>query len=91
MVSQLSSDVKAVYRATRFTVTKDTWPPEQPKEYTPLVLLHHEDEHTKGHISTISQALHSGAISEVASANSTTTQISKILAPLETGDKAQII
>ena len=70
MVSQLSGNVKAVYKATRFSVAKDTWPPEQPKEFTPLVLLHHEDEHTIKDVTTITKAIHKGAISDVVSATS---------------------
>ena len=70
MVSQLSGNVKAVYKATRFSVAKDAWPPEQPKEYTPLVLLHHEDEGTIKDVITITKALHKGAISDVVSATS---------------------
>ena len=70
LVIQLSGNVKAVYKATRFSVAKDTWPPEQPKEYTPLVLLHHEDEHTIKDVTTITKALHKGAISDVVSATS---------------------
>ena len=68
VVYQLSCHVKAVYKATRFTVAKDTWPPEQPKEFTPLVLLHHEDEHSMEHVTAITKALHTGAISDVISA-----------------------
>ena len=70
VVSQLSNHVKAVYKATRFSVTKDTWPPEQPKEFTPLVLLHHEDEHSMRDVTTVTEALHSGAISDIISATS---------------------
>ena len=70
MVSQLSSQVKAVYKATRFSVTKDTWPPEQPKEFTPLVLLHHEDEHSMRDVTIVTEALHSGAISDIISVTS---------------------
>ena len=69
-VIQLSDHVKAVYKATRFNVAKDTWPPEQPKEFTPLVLLHHEDEHSMKDVTTITKALHTGAISDVISASS---------------------
>ena len=68
VVHQLSSHVKAIYKATRFTVAKDTWPPEQPKEFTPLVLLHHEDEHSMKSVTAITKALHTGAISDVISA-----------------------
>ena len=70
VVTQLSCHVKAVYKATRFTVAKDTWPPEQPREFTPLVLLHHEDEHTMRDVTMVTEALHSGAISDVISATS---------------------
>ena len=70
VVSQLSGNVKAVYKATRLSVTKDTWPPEQPKEFTPLVLLHHEDEQSIKDVTTITKALHRGAISEVITATS---------------------
>ena len=70
VVTQLSCHVKAVYKATRFTVAKDTWPPEQPREFTPLVLLHHEDEHSMRAVTIVTEALHSGAISDVISATS---------------------
>ena len=70
VVSQLSGNVKAVYKATRFSVAKDTWPPDQPSEFTPLVLLHHEDEQSITQVTTITKALHRGAISEVVSATS---------------------
>ena len=68
VVSQLSGNVKAVYKATRFSVAKDTWPPDQPKEFTPLVLLHCEDEQSITQVTTITKALHRGAISDVVSA-----------------------
>ena len=68
VVSQLSGNVKAVYKDTRFSVAKDTWPPDQPKEFTPLVLLHREDEQSITQMTTITKALHRGAISDVVSA-----------------------
>ena len=70
VVSQLSGNVKAVYKATRFSVAKDTWPPDQPTEFTPLVLLHREDEQSITQVTTITKALHRGAISDVVSATS---------------------
>ena len=71
VVSQLSGNVKAVYKATRFSVAKDTWPPDQPKEYTPLVLLHREDEQSITQVTMITKALHRGAINDVVSATTT--------------------
>ena len=70
MVSQLSGNVKAIYKATRFSVAKDTWPPDQPSEFTPLVLLHRQDEQSITQVTTITKALHRGAISDVVSATS---------------------
>ena len=70
VVYQLSSNIKAVYKATRFSVAKDTWPPEQPNEFTPLVLLYHEDEQSMEHVTSVTKALNTGAISDVISATS---------------------
>ena len=70
VVSQLSGNVKAVYKAMRFSVAKDIWPPDQPSEFTPLVLLHREDEQSITQVTTITKALHRGAISDVVSATS---------------------
>ena len=70
VIYQLSSNIKAVYKATRFSVVKDTWPPEQPNEFTPLVLLHHEDEHSMEHVTAINKALNTGAIDDVISVTS---------------------
>ena len=70
VIMMLSNHAKAVYKATRFTVSKETWPPEEAKEYTPLLLLHHEDEYSINDVTTIIKALHSGAISDVVSATS---------------------
>ena len=69
-VSQLSGNVKAVYKVTRFSVAKDTWPPEQPKEYTPLVLLHHEEEQLMEDVTTITKALRRGDIDVVTATSS---------------------
>ena len=67
VVYQLSSNIKAIYKATRFSVAKDTWPPEQPKEFTPLVLLHHEHEQSMEHVTARTKAINTGAISDVVS------------------------
>ena len=45
-VSQLSTYVKKIYKAKRFNVT-DTWPPELPNVFIPLLLLCREDKNTK--------------------------------------------
>ena len=93
VVSQLSGNVKAVYKATRLSVAKDTWPPDQPKEFTPLVLLHREDKQSITQVTTIKcPELHSyDEPGEALKASKATTDISEILAPLEVNDKVQTI
>ena len=65
MVTKLSNHVKAIYKVTRFRIAKDAWPPEQPKEFTPLVLLHHEDEYSMKEATTATKVVHSGAITDL--------------------------
>jgi len=38
---------KEVYIRTRFLIDKQVWPPEQPKEFSPLALIHHKGRRTK--------------------------------------------
>ena len=70
VVSQLSRHVKGVYKQTRFDVGKDTWPPEQPKDFTPVVLVHYEEQRTMKDVNIITKAVHTGHISDVISAAS---------------------
>ena len=70
VVSQLSRHVKGVYKQTRLDVGKDTWPPEQPKDFTPVVLVHYEEQRTMKDVNIITKAVHTGHISDVISAAS---------------------
>ena len=70
VISQLSSHVKGVYKATRFSTAKDTWPPEKLKGFISLALLHHKGEHTMTDITAIAEALQVSGISDVMSATS---------------------
>ena len=70
VVSQLSRHVKGIYKQTRLDVGKDTWPPEQPKDFTPVVLVHYEEQRTTKDVNIITKAVHTGHISDVISAAS---------------------
>jgi len=48
----------------------DTWPPEQSKDFTPVVLVHYEEQRTMKNINIITEAVHTGHISDVISAAS---------------------
>ena len=43
----LASHVRRVCRHTsyRFPVDKYNWPPEQPKDFTPVILIHYQDQY----------------------------------------------
>ena len=66
-VSLLSCHVKGVYIQTRFDIGEDTWPPEQPKDFTPVVLMYYEEQPTLEHATAITEALHTGDITHVIS------------------------
>ena len=57
----MSERVSQVTTQTRFTVEEDAWPPKQPKQFTPLLLIHHRGQHTIKQ-STILAKLQSGGI-----------------------------
>lgn len=46
---------------------EDTWPPDMPNQFTPLVLIHHQRQHTKEQRTEIAKITHSGRILEMVS------------------------
>ena len=42
-----SDNLKTYYKATRFITGKNSWPPEQPKHFTPVVLVRQEGRRSK--------------------------------------------
>ena len=45
-VSILSEMVSQCNVRERFNTEEETWSPDQPKNFTPLVLIHHQGQHT---------------------------------------------
>ena len=78
---------------------EDTWPPDMPNQFTPLVLIHHQRQHTKEQRTEIAKITHSGRIKDMVSGtgsahdqrplreilegSTVTKNITEILAPLE--------
>jgi len=103
-VSILSDRVRQLNIQTRFSVDEDAWPPNQPQDFTPLLLVHHEH-----HKHTLNPAalplarsinlgklhhmhyLHNSHQSQGESLDKTTKQLVDILAPLQENDNAQFI
>ena len=47
-------------------VDDDTWPPEQPTGFTPLLLIHRKDHRTADEVTTMAELMHTGGIDKVA-------------------------
>ena len=48
-------------------VDDNTWPPEQPTSFTPLLLIHRQGHRTKEEVTAMAELMYSGNISKVAS------------------------
>ncbi|XP_065914845.1 protein NLRC3-like isoform X4 [Dysidea avara] len=64
----LSKRVKKVYVHTRFLTDTATWPPDPPKVFTPLVLIHHQGQHTFKEATAMAKLFQTGSIGSVVSA-----------------------
>ena len=62
----LSNRVKRVNVQTQFMVDDNTWPPDQPKIFTPLLLIHYQGHRTPEQVTTMAKLMYTGDIGEVA-------------------------
>ena len=51
----------------RFDTEEEPWPPDQPKDFIPLVLIHHHGKYTTKETTEIAQFIHTHDIDEVTS------------------------
>ena len=63
----MSDHLKSHYIQTRFTSEGGEWPPDQPKHFTSLTLIHHKDGSTQDEIIAIAEATRSGDIDAIMS------------------------
>ena len=63
----MSDHLKSHYIQTRFTSEGGEWPPDQPKHFTSLTLIHHKDGRTQDEIIAIAEATRSGDIDAIMS------------------------
>ena len=59
-VAILSNRVREISVQTRFMVDHDTWPPKQSTSFTPLLLIHHQGEHTAEQVTAMAELMHTG-------------------------------
>ena len=63
----MSDHLKSRYVQTRFASEGGEWPPDQPKHFTSLTLIHHKDGRTQDEIIAIAEATRSGDIDAIIS------------------------
>ena len=51
----------------RFNTDEETWPPDQPKNFTPLVLIHHQGQHSMKQATAMAQLIQTGDIDDITS------------------------
>ena len=66
-VSILSEMVSQCNVRERFNTDEETWPPDQPKNFTPLVLIHHQGQHSMKQATAVAQVIQTGNIDEITS------------------------
>ena len=69
-------------------VEDDTWPPEQPTSFTPLLLIHHQGHRTPMQVTAMAELMHAGDIQKMLNTSKATKEIEEILSPLEKSEEA---
>ena len=65
MMSALSNRVAMINERTRFKIDKNSWPPDQPKSFTPLLLIHHKGQHTIDQTVEVASLMHKDGIASL--------------------------
>ena len=66
-VSMLSEMVSQGNVRERFNPDEETWPPDQPKNFMPLVLVHHRGQHSMKQATAMAQVIQAGDIDGITS------------------------
>ncbi|XP_065913093.1 NACHT, LRR and PYD domains-containing protein 3-like isoform X2 [Dysidea avara] len=105
-VTILSDRVRQLSIQTRFSVDEDAWPPNRPKDFIPVLLIHHQGEHTVEQAAALqlAESVQLGGVHpkhypqdshqslrEALDNSKTTKQLVDILAPLQESDDAHLI
>ena len=105
-ITILSDRVRQVSIQTRFAVDKDAWPPNRPKDFIPVLLIHHQGDHTVEQAAALqlAESVQLGGVHpkhypqdsqqslrEALDNSKTTKQLVDILAPLQESDDAHLI
>ena len=69
-VSTLSNRVAMLNAQAQQSVDEETWPPDQPKNFIPLVLIHHQEQRTQEQYAEMSRLIQKGIIDSVVGSQS---------------------
>ena len=61
----------------RFNTDEETWPPDQPKNFIPLVLIHHQGKHNMKQATAMTRLIERGDIDEITFSLTTNSLVSK--------------
>jgi len=61
-VPLVTKHLRSLYKHRRFISAKDEWPPDQPKHFTTVVLIHHKNRRTKRELIALIEAAKSSDI-----------------------------
>ena len=64
-VSILSELISQHNLKERFNSNEETWPPDQPKNFTPLVLIHHQGQQSMKQPTVVAQVIQTGDIDSI--------------------------
>ena len=101
----LSTRVATINSQAQFRVDKDTWPPGQLHNFTPLLLVHHEGQQRIDQAVEVAKLVHKGDVTSLVTeqlvhtklenhathVGKVTKEVMEILAPLEENDNPQFI
>ena len=72
-------------------VDVDTWPPKQPKSFTPLLLIHHQGDCTPEQVTAMAELMHAGDIQKTSDTSKATKDIEEVLSPLEKSKETSFV
>ena len=75
----------------RLNSVEETWPPDQPKNFTPLVLIHHQGQHTMKQATAVAQLIQTNELDDITLATSNLVMIQECYLKLEKYEPLQEI
>ena len=104
-VSMLSKRVAMFNAQARFMVDDDTWPPDQPHNFTPLLLVHHKGQQRMDQAVEIAKMVYKSDVTSLATkqlvhtklddhaplVSKVTKEVAEILSPLEKSEEPQFV